>query len=206
MKRADLTVARRNGTGKGAARKARQSGQVPGIIYGGGESPIPVAVDKRVAEHTLHQGGESENILINVKFEEGGGDTLTLVRATQHHPITGDLEHLDFYRVSTDKPITTTVPLQTTGTPKGVREGGVFEQILREVEIECLPLNIPDAIELDVSGLDIGANLHISDIPENPDYTILTAKERTIATITAPEKAVEEKAGEEVEAKKEETE
>ncbi|MGI6456615.1 MAG: 50S ribosomal protein L25 [bacterium] len=186
MKRIDVTVQNREKTGKGAARSARRAGRVPAVVYGGDKEPQAISVDRLTMEKALHSGGESESILVNLALEGSSEQTLTLVRATQHDPLIGTLEHVDFLRVSTDKPITTTVPIHIVGTPAGVRAGGVFEQVLRELEIQCLPLNIPNAVELEVRHLEINQSLHVSDIPPSEDYVILTSPDRGIATVTAP--------------------
>ncbi|MBI1390754.1 MAG: 50S ribosomal protein L25/general stress protein Ctc [bacterium] len=185
MKRLDIPVQLRERIGKGGARSARREGLLPGVVYGGGKDPISVMLNRHEFTKSL-KGGESENVLVNLKFENDGHETLTLVRDTQHDPLRGDLEHVDFLRVSIDKAITTTVPLHTTGSAKGVKDGGVLEIVRREVEIECLPLDIPDFIEIDISGLGLGQGLHVSDIPANEKITILTSGDESIATVTAP--------------------
>ncbi|MDP8242750.1 MAG: 50S ribosomal protein L25 [Candidatus Hinthialibacter antarcticus] len=185
MKRMELPVQLRDRVGKGGARSTRRAGMLPAVVYGGSEESMAVSVDRRVLEKSLH-GAESENILVNLKFSDSGNETLTLLRDTQHHPLRGSLDHVDFLRISIDKPITLTVPVATLGTAKGVKEGGVFELVQREIDIECLPLDIPDHIEVDISDLAVGDTLHVSDIPENPKYTILTALEDALATVTIP--------------------
>ncbi len=200
MKRLDLKAKNRSKTGKGSARSARRNGFVPAIVYGGDLEPMPVQVDRYTVEMAM-QAEESENLLVNLDIEGGEKETLTLVRDTQHNPLSGDLEHMDFLRVSVDKTITTTVPLHTSGTPVGVRiGGGVFEQVVREVEIECLPMDIPDELIVDISDLDLNESLHISDIPPNEKYTILTAADRTVANVAEPtilqRQEVEEEAAE----------
>jgi large subunit ribosomal protein L25 len=148
--------------------------------------PIPVSVDSPTMKHALHSGGESENILVNLKLVGEDREILTLVRDTQHNPLSGALEHLDFLQISLDRPLTTMVSLHPVGTPRGVREGGIFESLLRELEIECLPLDIPDFVEIDVSEMDQGKTLHVSDIPVSEKYSILTPKDRAIALVMAP--------------------
>ncbi|MBZ0256664.1 50S ribosomal protein L25 [bacterium] len=185
MKRMELPVQIRERVGKGGARSARREGLLPAVIYGGSEESMAVAVDRHALEKSL-QGAESENILVNLKFGDSGNETLTLLRETQHEPLRGSLNHVDFLRISVDKPITLTVPIAPIGSAKGVKEGGVFELVQREVDIECLPLDIPDHIEVDVSGLAVGDSLHVSDIPENPKYTILTSADESLATVTIP--------------------
>src|SRR5690606_6116843 len=124
-------------------RSARRNGMVPAIVYGGDEQPTPVSVDRYTVEMAL-QRSESDNMLVNLNVEGKDGIDLTLIRDMQHNPLSGVLEHLDFQRIKTNEAIRTTVALHTTGSAVGVRNGGIFEQVLREVEIECLPLDIPD--------------------------------------------------------------
>jgi large subunit ribosomal protein L25 len=191
MKRVEVVISRREDTGKGAARSARREGKVPGVLYGGNESPVAITVNRTEMEKSLHSHG-GENILVNLKFEgEGQGQgqdegILGLVRDTQHDPLTGVLEHMDFLRVSTDKKITTTIPVKLMGNPKGVRDGGILEQLLRDVEIECFPLDIPDALEIDVTNLVVGNSLHVYDVKTDEKYAILTSKERAIALVDLP--------------------
>lgn len=189
MKRIDLTIEKRERIGKGSARSTRRQGGVPGVIYGGGQAPLAVAADRLTLEKLLKQGSEAENLLLNLNFADGQDDTLALLRATQHNPINGFLEHCDFQRVSLEQIIHTTVPIHTVGSPIGVRQGGVFELHQREVEIECKPLDIPDAIEVDTTNMAQGDALHVSDLPENPNIRILTDASRTIAAVTAPSTA-----------------
>jgi len=190
MRRADVVVQRRNETGKGAARSARRMGKLPAIVYGGGAEAVSITVDRKMMAQTIHGGAEGESVLINMKIEGEGGEILTLIRDTQHNPLTGEIEHLDFLRVSLDRPITTSVLLHPVGTAKGVKEGGVFEMLLREIEIECLPLDIPSHLEIDIMNLEMGHTLHVSDIPPNPKYKILTALDRAAALVAVPKKEV----------------
>lgn len=185
MKRLDLQVTKRVVSGKGGARSTRRAGQVPGIIYGEGQDPMAIAIDRHTIEKALYSS-DNENVLVYISVEGESGETLTLVRETQHHPLTGALEHLDFRRVSVNRPIRTMVPVHTTGTAKGMKEGGILEQQLREVELECLPLEIPDNLVVDITEIEIGHSMHVSDLPSNPNYKILTAGERALVMVVAP--------------------
>lgn len=186
MKRVDLQMERRVRTGKGGARAVRREGMIPGIIYGGTEVPLNVRVNTKLLSKTLHhEAGGSENILINARFADDNSEVLTLVRSAQHDPLTGAIEHVDFQRVSIDKPIRTSVPVHPVGTAKGVRiGGGLFEMIRHDVDIECLPLNIPDSIDIDITELEIGSAYHVSDVPVSEKYTILTPGDQTLAIVT----------------------
>jgi len=186
MKQVEISVQRREAIGKGAARSIRRAGRVPAVIYGGNGTSVPVSVNRHEIERAIHSGGESENVVVNIAIAGEDAKELALVRQTQHDPLTGALEHMDFLRISVDKPITTTVPIHPVGSCKGVKAGGIFEQLLREVEIECLPLEIPDFLEIDVADLDIGHSLHVSNIPLNPKYRILTVSDRTVASVALP--------------------
>jgi len=190
MKRLEIPAASREKVGKGSARSTRREGRVPAIIYGGQEEPTPVSVDKHKIEVEL-QHSESENMIVHLQLDGKSEPVLTLIRDTQHNPLSGDLEHLDFQRVSLDQPIRTTVPLHTSGTPKGVRNsGGIFEPVMREVHIECLPMDIPDEVVVDISEMDINDTLHVSDIPKNEKYTVLDEEERAVANVISPESLV----------------
>ncbi len=187
MRRVDVEVERRVRTGKGGARAVRREGLIPGIIYGGTDEPLPVRVNGKILTKTLHrEAGESENILINAKFVDEDREVLTLVRDAQHDPLTGDIDHVDFQRVSVDVAIRTSVPVHPEGSAKGVREGGLFELVMHELEIECLPLNIPDYIPIEVSDLGIGDSVHVSDLQKNEKYEVLTPGDYTVAVVTAP--------------------
>lgn len=187
MKRLEIPAASRSKVGKGSARSTRRDGRVPAIIYGGQEEPTPVSVDKHQIEVEL-QHSESENMIVHLQLDGKSEPVLTLIRDTQHNPLSGDLEHLDFQRVSLNQSIRTTVPLHTSGTPNGVRNaGGIFEQVIREVHIECLPMDIPDEVVVDISGMDINDTLHISDIPKSDKFTILDEEERAVANVVSPD-------------------
>ncbi|MFB3788600.1 MAG: 50S ribosomal protein L25 [bacterium] len=186
MKLVDIVIEKRGATGKGAARSTRRAGKIPGVLYGEQKNAIPVSVDRRTLEKSFKSSGEGENILVNLIMEGEDDKTLALVREAQHHPVSGVLMHCDFLRVSADRPIVTTVPVHATGSAHGVREGGILELMIREVQIQCLPLDIPDKLELDVSGLGIGQSLHVSDLPKDPRYTILTSPELALVVVAAP--------------------
>lgn len=187
MKRVNLDVERRTRAGKGGARSVRRDGMVPGIIYGGDRDPLMIRVNTKQLSQTLHrEAGESENILINATFQDEDREVLTLMRDAQHDPLTGAIDHVDFQRVEIDKPIRTSAPVHPVGTPSGVRAGGLFELVQHDIDIECLPLDIPDSIDIDVTKLEIGDAFHVSDLSENDKYTVLTSAERTLAVVTAP--------------------
>jgi large subunit ribosomal protein L25 len=178
-----LTGERRDQLGKGGARKARAAGKIPGVVYGHGESPVPVAVDARHFELALrhHKGG---NAIVNLAVS--GGELTALIRDVQIDPLSRHITHLDFQRISLSETVEVKVTLHVTGTPTGVKDGGgVLEIITREVEVRCLPTAIPAAIDADVSALAVGQSLHVRDLVV-PNVTILTDANVTLATVVAP--------------------
>ena len=178
-----LAASPRQATGKGAARRARFTGKVPGVIYGHGRDSQPLEVEAKALEKAL-QGIEPASTIIELTLD--GKQTRTLIREIQRHPIRPDIIHVDFYEIHAEEKVKLKVPVHLVGSPDGVRNaGGVLDQVTREVEIEVLPENIPDRVELDVSVLKIGVSLHVHHL-QIPNATILTAPELTIATVVPP--------------------
>lgn len=178
-----LSATAREKTGKGAARQARFQKQIPAVIYGHGRTTQPLMVDALALEKAL-TGIEPESTLIELTVD--GKKARTLIREIQRHPIRPDIIHVDFYEIKADEKVTLKVPVHLVGTPDGVRNaGGVLDQVTREVEIEVLPENIPDRVELDVSALKIGDSLHVSAL-SIPNAVILTGADLTIATVVPP--------------------
>jgi len=178
-----LTATVRDKTGKGAARQARFGKQIPAVIYGHGRATQPLMVDALALEKAL-MGIEPESTLIELTVD--GKKSRTLIREIQRHPIRPDIIHVDFYEIRGGEKITLKVPVHLVGTPDGVRNaGGVLDQVTREVEIEVLPENIPDRVELDVSALKIGDSLHTRDL-SIPNAVILTGADLTITTVVPP--------------------
>ena len=178
-----LSGARRERIGKGGARKTRAAGQIPGVLYGHGEAPIPLAIGG-VEFHTAlrqHKGG---NPVVNLAL--GGGEFTALLRDVQYDPITHDIIHLDFQHISLTEKIEVRVPVHLTGLPIGVKDsGGILESIVRDVEVRCLPTAIPSAIDIDVSALNIGDSIHVRDL-QMADIEILTDPDGTVATVVPP--------------------
>src|SRR5881394_2604018 len=178
-----LSATARDKTGKGAARQARFGKQIPAVIYGHGRATQPLMVDALALEKAL-TGIEPESTLIELTVD--GKKSRTLIREIQRHPIRPDIIHVDFYEIRGGEKITLKVPVHLVGTPDGVRNaGGVLDQVTREVEIEVLPENIPDRVELDVSALKIGDSLHVRDL-SIPNADILTGADLTIAVVVPP--------------------
>jgi large subunit ribosomal protein L25 len=186
MKAIPLTVSKRVDTGKGVARKLRAAGQVPGVLYGESTEPMPLQLAGREIA-TILRKSSSEHIIIDLTVNENGGEPqLALLRAVQHDPITGDVLHVDFLHISPTKKIIVTVPVNITGTAIGVKDfGGILQHALREIEVESLPSDIPDRIDVDVSELGIGDAVHVRDVKVS-NVQFVTAEERTIASVVPP--------------------
>jgi len=178
-----LSATVREETGKGAARQARFQKKVPAVIYGHGRPTQTLMVDALALEKAL-TGIEPESTLIELSVD--GKTSRTLIREIQRHPLRPDIIHVDFYEIRGDEKITLKVPVRLVGTPDGVRNaGGVLDQVTREVEIEVLPENIPDRVELDVTALKIGDSRHVRDL-SIANAVILTGADLTIATVVPP--------------------
>ncbi|MFQ5521397.1 MAG: 50S ribosomal protein L25 [Candidatus Methylomirabilia bacterium] len=183
MERRDIGVSRRQGTGKQAAKRLRREGLIPAVLYGE-QSPLPLTVNPKDILKALH---ERSGQLLNLRFTEDGDSRATIIRALQFHPTTESLLHVDFQEVTMDRAITITVGTQAVGEPVGVKEqGGTLELILREVQISCLPSQIPDRIEADVSALRIGHVLTIANLTPPPGVRILNGPAQAVATVAAP--------------------
>jgi len=170
----------RTTTGKGAARQARFRGEVPAVIYGHGRETQALSVGAKALEKAL-TGVEPESTIIELAVD--GKKTRALIREIQRHPVRPDIIHVDFYEIHAEEKVKLKVPV---GSPDGVRNaGGVLDQVTREVEIEVLPENIPDRVELDVTALKIGDSLHVRDLRIS-NATILTQDDLTIATVVPP--------------------
>jgi large subunit ribosomal protein L25 len=179
--------------GKGGARKARAAGMIPGVLYGHGEDPVPVAIVTRELQIALHDH-EGGNAIVNLALN--GAEHTALIRDVQYDPINHAILHLDFQRISLTEEVEVEVAVHMVGTAVGVKDGGgILETILREVEVRCLPTAIPGAIDADVSKLNIGDSLHVRDLSA-PGVTILTDPDATIATVVPPT-VMEEKPAEE---------
>ncbi len=197
MTEARLAASKREGTGKGVARKLRQAGRVPAVLYGRDMEPVHLSVDAHDAE-LLFRSISVENTVIDLEVEGEKAPYPALVREVQTHPWKESLLHIDFLRIQKGVAVDVEVPIHLLGTPEGVRtHGGTLEQVIHELEVRCIPSKIPEAIEVDVSGLDVGDALHVSDLVVEEGVEILTDPDQTICAIAAPRVAEEEAAAEE---------
>ncbi len=180
-----LSAEKRQTTGKGDARKTRVEGFLPGILYGPETEAISISLQTRELEALLRKHG-STNMLINLDLaDDKNGERKVLIRELQRDPIVGSLKHVDLYQVSMSKKITMSIKIHLTGMPEGVKLGGILQHIIRDLEISCLPGDIPGAVEVDVSAMNIGDSIHVGHI-ELENVEVLTNPNRTIVTVVPP--------------------
>jgi large subunit ribosomal protein L25 len=180
-----LTIEKRVGTGKGAAKRLRRTGRVPAILYGSG-TPVNIAVNPKDIFRLIH-GHEGGTQLLQVTFAESPDKRMAIIRDMQVDPVTEDLVHVDLQEVAMDKPIQVTVPLRHVGEPVGVRDAkGILEMILREVQVSCLPASIPESFTADVSELGIHDVFTVGQLVAPEGVRILTDASQAVATVAPP--------------------
>ena len=180
-----LTIEKRVGIGKGAAKRLRRTGRVPAILYGAG-TPVNIAVNPKDIFRLIH-GHEGGTQLLQVTFAESPDKRMAIIRDMQVDPVTEDLVHVDLQEVAMDKPIQVTVPLRHVGEPVGVRDAkGILEMILREVQVSCLPASIPESFTADVSELGIHDVFTVGQLVAPEGVRILTDASQAVATVAPP--------------------
>ena len=189
MANAQLNASPRSEVGKGAARTLRREGKIPGIIYGHAREPLSLAIDRRELEKLLSRIA-AESTVIELSLD--GTMARTLIREIQRHPFKREILHVDFQELVAGEKVTVNVRIILTGTAEGVRaEGGTLDQTMRELEIRVDPANIPGNIEVDVSALQIGHSIHVSDLTIPPGVEVLDEPAATVCVVSAP-RAIEE--------------
>ena len=175
---------------KNHARRVRVQGLIPAVVYGAGQPPVPVTVDPKVITKILHSDS-GHNSIFDLNIEGGAGSKVMIVD-WQNEPIKGKLLHIDLKRIAMNVRMTVSVPVQLDGVPVGVKTGGgVLSQVLHEVEIECLPGDIPSHIDVDVSELELNDAIHISDLPHTDKIKFLGEEDALVAHVTAMKEEVE---------------
>jgi large subunit ribosomal protein L25 len=178
-----LKAERRAAVGKGSARKARGAGKVPAIVYGRGMEPVSIAVDKRELVAALHTES-GLNVLLDIEMD--GETTLALTRELQRDPVRGTLLHADFVKIDRREAIEVEVPVRLVGEAPGVRAGGVLEHGVFALDVRCLPTDVPEHIDADVSRLGMGDSLKVGDLSAGGDFDIVNDPETVVALIAAP--------------------
>lgn len=178
-----LTAEPRSEHGSGPAGRLRRVGKVPAVVYGLDADPQSVAVGALELERILHGAGGA-NTLITLQLD--GGDALALARQIQRHPTRGDLIHVDFVRVRRDVAVSAEVPLQVEGDAPGARQGGMLEQLLFSVTVEAMPGKIPTEIVVDISGLELGDQLRIAELPVPDGVTLQHEDDQLVIQVAIP--------------------
>jgi len=168
---------------KNAARRVRVSGKIPAVVYGAGQDSVAVTVDPRIITKILHSDS-GHNTIFDLDVT-GAAIAKAMIVDWQREPIKGALLHIDLKRIAMDKAMRVYVPIQLVGVPVGVKaQGGILEHVLREVEIECLPSDIPSHLDVDVSALEINGSIHVSDLPHSGSIKFLADEGATVAHVS----------------------
>ena len=197
----DIKTTIRTTTGDGPAKSLRREGKIPAVLYGPGTDPILLSVDMKALEQALKNRKISQ-VFLNLVIQNGENETkFAMIKELQVHPVSGNFLHIDFYEIAMDRKIRVKVPVKTRGKSKGVELGGMLQVIRRELEVLCLPMEVPEEIELDVTDLDIGDSIHVDEIPLEGNVEITAEVNFTVLTILSPkvEEVEEEEAEEEAE-------
>lgn len=204
MEKIELQAAVRKTAGNGPARVLRSSGQVPAILYGRNTEPVMLSVNTKELEQILSKGSFGQFIL-NLVIQNGKKMTkAAMIKELQTHPVSGHLIHVDFYEIDMNRKINVMVPVVTTGHSVGVEEGGLLNIVRREIEVLCLPGDIPESFEIDITELTIGDSIHIEDMQLGDDIEVASDANFTVVTVLSP--AIEEEPEEELEEELEEGE
>lgn len=186
-----LAVEIRNETGKGVARKLRAAGRIPAVLYGHGKASISLSVQAKELDDLLKTSHAGLNTLIDLEGDGSIAGKVVLIKELQRHSVAGTLSHADFFVIDRSEKLHVQVPIKLEGIPAGVKLGGVLEHMMREIDLECLPTAIPDSIDIDVSGMEEGDTLHVSDLTL-PDGVETDVDEALPVAHVAMKKIIEE--------------
>lgn len=196
MKHAEVEfpVAVKTNQGKGAARKVRAAGLVPGIVYGFKTDPVMVTFEERALVKALSTSA-GRNVFLRVKCEEKNLDGIrVLIKDFQVHPLYRKFIHADFYKLDPEHEMHATVPIRLEGLAVGVKLGGIMQSALRDIRVICKPDDLPEAIVLDVTELKLGGSIHVGDIAPPPGVRFLVGAEQAVCAVVAPSAVLEEAA------------
>jgi large subunit ribosomal protein L25 len=193
-----LEVKERERTGSREARRLRKQGLIPGILYGRGGQPHPIVVPERELRRVL-SGQHGLHAILDVALDGQKSTHASILKEYQRDPLRGHISHFDLQEVRLDQPITAQVTVELVGDSVGVKEGGVLSQVNRTVNVEALPMEVPDRLELDVSAMEIGDTLRLSDLSAPEGAKLLDDPETVLATVTMPTRVVEPEVEEEAE-------
>lgn len=185
METIEIKVEPREVGQKGKTKSLRRAGKIPGVFYGPKSAAVPLAIDSR--DFVARVAGIEGSHLIRIGSQAAAlANKVALVKDMQFHPVTGVVQHVDFYEVDLAEKITVKVPLHFVGKAAGVIRGGILQPIVREIEVECLPMDIPEYIEVEVSALDIGDSLHISDLSIPEGVVVPYATDFPVVSVVPP--------------------
>lgn len=187
MEAVPLSAETRSVLGRNQMKKVRANGRIPGVLYGKGTDPAVIDISRKEFEHLVHHS-VSENVLVDLSI--GGGSSsahLALIQEVEHHPLTGQVLHVDFHKVNAEEAVTVVVPIETFGEAVGVKtSGGTLEHVLFKAKVKALPKDLPAVISIDVTEFQAGHIMHLGEIPLPEGVEILGAKEIPVITITEP--------------------
>lgn len=183
MATANLSANPRTDRGTGVARKLRQSGQVPAIIYGHSREPQSLAIDTRELERLLERVSAASTV---IELSIDGRTARTLIREIQRHPVKRSILHVDFQELVAGEKVTVSIPLVFVGSAQGVRDGGILDQVMHELTIRVDPSNIPNHVDVDVTPLVIGHSIHVSELRIPEGVEVLDDEDATVCTVSAP--------------------
>jgi large subunit ribosomal protein L25 len=186
MKTIELNVEKRSTIGKNEARRSRADGQIPAVVYGAGKANVPISVNRK-ALSDLFREGAGENAIFLLKLAGSDQSRHAMIKELQRDPVSRSPLHIDFVRVLMDVKITVKVPIEVVGIARGVKaDAGILDVVTREIEIECLPANIPAHISVDVAELGIGDAIRIAELPALKGVTIVDNPEKVVVHVTHP--------------------
>ena len=200
MEQLELNATIRKTTGNSPARELRRGGHIPAVLYGPQTEPVLLSVNIKELEQVFKKGNIG-SIILNLIIQNGKKVTKpAMIKEFQSHPVSGDFLHIDFYEIDMQRKINVMIPVVTKGISKGVELGGLLQIIRREIEVMCMPGDIPEAIEIDITDLDIGDSVHVEEIPLGDNVEISTDVNFTVLTIVSPKvEEVEEEEEEDLE-------
>jgi len=186
----DVTV--REGRGRSYRNRLRGEGKIPAVVYGRAVGSLPVEVEARAVQRLIERHGAGGLVELSLKAGGRAKKYHAIIKDIQYHPIKRHLQHVDFQQISLKEEVTTHVPLRLVGEAQGAKKGGLVEQHLRQIEISCLPTRIPEAVDVDISGLDLGESLYVRDLEIPAGVRLLTDEETSVVSITVPRRVAPE--------------
>jgi large subunit ribosomal protein L25 len=190
MEDSKLIAKKRDLQGSANSRRLRKAGNLPGVIYGDGKEATPILLNMHDFEQLLHHH-TSETVLVDIAIE-GEGEISALVKDVQHHPVTGDLVHVDLQKMDAKKVIQVEIQVELVGEANGVKAGGILDLVMHTISIECLPGDLSESIEIDVSEMEIGDALHLGDLELDSKFKVLGDKESIVVSVSEPHVETEE--------------